>query len=167
VTVALYPGSFDPFHNGHLEVVERAARIFDQVVVAGLRNPQKNQARYDLESRRRMVEESIAQLDNVRFISMAKLVVEVADEIGASVIVRGLRVVSDFENELQMAQMNRELSGIETLFIPTSSSHSFIASRLLREVATYGGDITPFVPKPVAAIIEDQLRATGGTEEGE
>jgi pantetheine-phosphate adenylyltransferase len=166
VTVALYPGSFDPFHNGHLEVVERAARIFDEVVVAGLRNPQKSQARYDLESRRRMVEESIVHLDNVRFISMSKLVVEVAREIGASVIVRGLRVVSDFENELQMAQMNRELSGIETVFIPTSSSHSFIASRLLREVATYGGDITPFVPKPVAAIMQEQLEVPGGTEEG-
>ena len=166
MTVALYPGSFDPFHNGHLEVVERAARIFDEVVVAGLRNPQKSQARYDLESRRRMVEESIVHLDNVRFISMSKLVVEVAREIGASVIVRGLRVVSDFENELQMAQMNRELSGIETVFIPTSSSHSFIASRLLREVATYGGDITPFVPKPVAAIMQEQLEVPGGTEEG-
>jgi pantetheine-phosphate adenylyltransferase len=74
--------------------------------------------------------------------------------------------VSDFENELQMAQMNRELSGIETVFIPTSSSHSFIASRLLREVATYGGDITPFVPKPVAAIMQEQLEVPGGTEEG-
>ena len=166
MTVALYPGSFDPFHNGHLEVVERAARIFDEVVVAGLRNPQKSQARFDLDSRRAMVEESIAHLDNVRFVSMSKLVVEVAAEVGASVIVRGLRVVSDFENELQMAQMNRELSGIETVFIPTSSSHSFIASRLLREVATYGGDITPFVPKPVAAIMLEQLGVPGGTEGG-
>ena len=160
--LALYPGSFDPFHNGHLEVVERAARIFDQVVVAGLRNPQKSQARFDIEVRRAMVEESIAHLDNARFVSMSKLVVEVARELKASVIVRGLRVVSDFENELQMAQMNRELSGIETVFIPTSSSHSFLASRLLREVATYGGDISPFVPKPVAAIIAEQLDVAGG-----
>lgn len=166
MTLALYPGSFDPFHNGHLEVVERAARIFDQVVVAGLRNPQKSQARFDLDSRRRMVEESIVHLDNVRFVSMAKLVVAVAEELGAAVIIRGLRVVSDFENELQMAQMNRQLSGIETVFIPTSSSHSFIASRLLREVFIYGGDVTPFVPKPVAAIMHEQLGSFGGTEEG-
>jgi len=166
VTLALYPGSFDPFHNGHLEVVERAARIFDEVVIAALRNPQKSQARFDLDSRRRMIEESISHLDNVRFVAMSKLVVEVAEEIGATVIVRGLRVVSDFESELQMAQMNRELSGIETVFIPTSSSHSFLASRLLSEVATYGGDITPFVPKPVAAIMEQQLRRAGGPEEG-
>jgi pantetheine-phosphate adenylyltransferase len=165
VNIALYPGSFDPFHNGHLEVVERASRLFDEVVVAGLRNPQKNQARFDIDSRRRMVEESITHLDNVRFVSMSKLVVEVASEVGASVIVRGLRVVSDFENELQMAQMNRELSGIETVFIPTSSSHSFIASRLLREVAIYGGDISPFVPKAVAAIMEEELAGSRGTGE--
>jgi len=166
VNLALYPGSFDPFHNGHLEVVERAARIFDVVVIAALRNPQKSKGLFDLESRQAMVEESITHLEHVRFVSMSKLVVEVARDLHADVIVRGLRVVSDFENELQMAQMNRELSGIETVFIPTSSSHSFIASRLLREVATYGGDVSPFVPKPVARIMEEQLGQAGGTKEG-
>ena len=166
MTLALYPGSFDPFHNGHLEVVERAARIFYEVVIAALRNPQKSQALFDLESRRTMIDESIAHIDNVKVVSMSTLVVEVAADLDATVIIRGLRVVSDFENELQMAQMNRELSGIETVFIPTSSSHSFITSRLLREVATYGGDVSPFVPKPVAAIIEKKLRADGGNKEG-
>jgi pantetheine-phosphate adenylyltransferase len=166
VTLALYPGSFDPFHNGHLEVVERAARIFDEVVIAALRNPQKTQALFDLEVRKQMVEKSVAHLDNVRFIAMSKLVVEVARDVDASVIIRGLRVVSDFENELQMAQMNRELSGIETVFIPTSSSHSFIASRLLREVATFGGDVSPFVPKPVAVLMEKQLSEHGSEENG-
>jgi pantetheine-phosphate adenylyltransferase len=166
VTLALYPGSFDPFHNGHLEVVERAARIFDEVVIAALRNPQKSSALFDLDVRRVMVEESIAHLDNVRFVSMSKLVVEVARDLDATVIVRGLRVVSDFENELQMAQMNRELSGIETVFIPTSSSHSFIASRLLREVANFGGDVTPFVPKPVAAIMQEHFGGGGRNKEG-
>jgi pantetheine-phosphate adenylyltransferase len=159
VTRALYPGSFDPFHNGHLEVVERASRLFDEIVIAGLRNPQKARGLFDLDSRRAMVEESIAHLDNVRFISMSKLTVEVARDVEADVIIRGLRVVSDFENELQMAQMNRQLSGIETVFIPTSASSSFIASRLLREVAVYGGDIAGFVPKPVARIMESQLAA--------
>jgi pantetheine-phosphate adenylyltransferase len=166
VTLALYPGSFDPFHNGHLEVVERAALIFDGVVIAVLRNPQKSQALFDLESRRAMIDESISNVAGVTVVSMSTLVVDVARELGATVIIRGLRVVSDFESELQMAQMNRELSGIETVFIPTSSSHSFIASRLLREVATYGGDITKFVPKPVAAIIEEKLAADGGAKEG-
>jgi len=154
VTVALYPGSFDPFHNGHLEVVERAALIFDELIIAALRNPQKSAAMFDLDSRRAMVEESITHLDNVRFIAMSTLVVEVAREVGAGVIVRGLRVVSDFENELQMAQMNRELSGIETVFIPTSPQNSFIASKLLREVSRYGGDVSPFVPKAVSVRLD-------------
>jgi pantetheine-phosphate adenylyltransferase len=166
VTRALYPGSFDPFHNGHLEVVERAARIFDEVVIAALRNPQKAKGFFDLEARRSMVEESIGHLENVRFITMSKLTVEVARDIDADVIIRGLRVVSDFENELQMAQMNRQLSGIETVFIPTSSSFSFIASRLLREVAIYGGDVSAFVPKPVARIMEERLAELSGEEGG-
>ena len=133
--IALIPGSFDPVHNGHLEVIERASRLFDEVVVAALRNPQKNEALFDLDERQEMLEESLAHLVNVRIVSVSTLVVNVAPEVGASAIVKGLRAVSDFENELQMAQMNKQLSGVETLFIPTSSAHSFIASRLLREVA--------------------------------
>jgi pantetheine-phosphate adenylyltransferase len=166
VTRALYPGSFDPFHNGHLEVIERAARIFDEVVIAALRNPQKARGFFDLETRQAMVEESITHLDNVRFIAMSKLTVEVARDIDADVIIRGLRAVSDFESELQMAQMNRQLSGIETVFIPTSSSFSFIASRLLREVAIYGGDVSSFVPKPVAGMIEERLDSLDSDEGG-
>ncbi|HMK99742.1 MAG TPA: pantetheine-phosphate adenylyltransferase, partial [Acidimicrobiales bacterium] len=135
MTVALVPGSFDPFHNGHLEVVERASRLFDEVVVAVLRNPQKAEPLFSLAEREEMLREAVAHLENVRIVSVATLVVEVAENVGASAIVKGLRAVSDFENELQMAQMNRQLSGIETLFIPTSSTSSFVASRLLREVA--------------------------------
>jgi pantetheine-phosphate adenylyltransferase len=150
MTVGLIPGSFDPFHNGHLEVVERAANIFDVIVVAAIRNPQKSEALFDLEERREMISESCAHLPTVRIVSISKLLVEVAEEVHATAIVKGLRAVSDFESELQMAQMNRSLSGVETLFIPTSSSHSFIASRLLREVARYGGDVSPFVPPVVA-----------------
>jgi pantetheine-phosphate adenylyltransferase len=150
VKVALYPGSFDPFHNGHLEVVERAARLFDEVVVAALRNPQKSQPLFDLEERQEMLEEALAHLGSVRIVSVSTLVVKVARDVDASAIVRGLRAVSDFENELQMAQMNRQLSGVDTIFIPTSSSHSFIASKLLREVASFGGDVSPFVPEVVA-----------------
>ena len=149
MSVALVPGSFDPFHNGHLEVVERATRLFDEVVVAALRNPQKSSSLFDLDERREMMAASMTHLPTVRIVSVSTLLVEVAKDVGATAIVKGLRAVSDFESELQMAQMNRSLSGVETLFIPTSSSHSFIASRLLREVARYGGDVSPFVPPPV------------------
>ncbi len=150
MTVGLIPGSFDPFHNGHLEVVERAAHIFDEIVVAAIRNPQKSEALFDLDERREMIAESLAHLKNVRIVSISTLLVNVARDVNATAIVKGLRAVSDFESELQMAQMNRSLSGVETLFIPSSSNHSFIASRLLREVARYGGNVSAFVPKPVA-----------------
>ncbi len=157
--VALYPGSFDPFHNGHLEVVERASLLFDEVVVAALRNPQKSQALFDLNERQEMLEEALAHLPSVRIVSVSTLVVTVAKDVGATAIVRGLRAVSDFENELQMAQMNRQLSGVDTIFIPTSSSHSFIASKLLREVASFHGDVSPFVPEVVAKRLNEKFES--------
>ena len=104
---------------------------------------------FDREEREEMLAESLEHLDNVRIVSVSTLVVNVASDVGATAIVRGLRAVSDFENELQMAQMNKQLSGIPTVFIPTSSAYSFIASRLLREVAMFGGDVDWAVPKPV------------------
>jgi pantetheine-phosphate adenylyltransferase len=150
MTVGLIPGSFDPFHNGHLEIVERASHIFDEIVVAAIRNPQKSEALFDLDERRDMIAESLAHVKNVRIVSISTLLVNVAKEVDATAIVKGLRAVSDFESEMQMAQMNRSLSGVETLFLPSSSTYSFIASRLLREVARYGGDVSPFVPPAVA-----------------
>jgi pantetheine-phosphate adenylyltransferase len=157
VTTVLFPGSFDPFHNGHLEVVERAGQLFGEVVVACLRNPQKAEALFSSEERGDMITEAVAHLANVQIVSVSQLVVEVAHEVEASAIVRGLRAISDFENELQMAQMNRQLSGVETLFIPTSSRTSFLSSRLLREVASYGGDVSAFVPKSVAKRLQEKF----------
>ena len=159
MTVALFPGSFDPLHNGHVEVVERAGQLFDEVVVATLRNPQKAEPLFSLSEREQMLSESLGHLTNVRIVSVSTLVVNVARDIGATAIIRGLRAVSDFENELQMAQMNRQLSGIDTLFIPTSSTTSFVASRLLREVARYGGDVSAFVPEAVALHLKGKFGA--------
>jgi pantetheine-phosphate adenylyltransferase len=162
VKVGLFPGSFDPFHNGHLEIVERASHLFDEVVVAALRNPQKSSALFDLEERKSMLEEVLAHLPSVRIVSVSTLLVNVARDVGASAIVRGLRAVSDFETEMQMAQMNNHLSGVETIFIPSSSQYSFIHSKLVREVAQFGGDVSAFVPKIVAEHLVTKYEAGRG-----
>ena len=155
---ALFPGSFDPFHNGHFEVVEVAAKLFDEVVVAAVRNPQKSASLFDLDERKEMLLAATKHIGCVRVVSVSTLVVTVARDVGATAIVKGLRAVSDFENELQMAQMNRSLSGVETVFIPTSSTHSFIASKLLREVARYGGDVSAFVPATVNMALLEKFK---------
>ncbi len=148
---ALFPGSFDPFHNGHLEVVEAASKLFDRVVVAPMRNTQKGSPLFDVDERMAMIADSVAHLDNVEISSFSSLVVDLARHLGANVIVKGLRVASDAESELQQAQMNKKVAGIETLFIPCSSEYSFIASKYVRDFAHYGGAsrIRGTVPAPV------------------
>jgi pantetheine-phosphate adenylyltransferase len=150
VTKVLYPGSFDPLHNGHLDIIEVAARHFDEVVVATVRNPQKTGGLFELEDRQAMILESVAHLSNVTVTSFASLTVDLAKELGCDFIVKGLRVVADFESELMMARMNQAVSGIDTLFIPAGAANSFLASNLLREIARFGGDVTEMVPPPVA-----------------
>lgn len=156
MTKVLYPGSFDPLHNGHLDIIEVAARQFDEVVVASVRNPQKGQALFELDERQAMIAESVAHLPNVSVTQFSSLVVDLAREIGANFIIKGLRVVSDFESELMMAQMNHAVSGVDTMFIPCGSANSFLASKLIREIARFGGDVTSMVPAPVAKRLSER-----------
>jgi pantetheine-phosphate adenylyltransferase len=156
VSVVLYPGSFDPIHNGHLELVETASRLFDEVIVAAMRNPQKGEPLFSLADRQAMLEETIAHLSNVRITIFSTLVVDLAREVGADFIIKGLRAVSDFESELQQAHMNHAVSGVDTVFIPSASTHSFIASKWIRELARFGGDVTNMVPPPVAKRLEEK-----------
>ena len=149
MTTVLYPGSFDPVHNGHIEIIEVAAGLFDEVVVAALRNPQKAGPMLDVDERVKMLEESTSHLPNVRIVGFSKLVVEVAQDAGADFIIKGLRAVSDFESEMHQAHMNLAISGMHTVFIPSATEHSFVASKLIREIAKFGGDVTSMVPAPV------------------
>jgi pantetheine-phosphate adenylyltransferase len=156
---ALFPGSFDPFHNGHLEIVEIASKLFDHVVVAPMRNTQKGDPLFSLEERNQMIADSVAHLPNVTIAALAVLTVDLASEMGADVIIKGLRVASDAEAELQQAQMNRRVAGIETLFIPSSSEYSFIASKYVRDFARFGGAdrIGATVPAPVLIKLKEKF----------
>ena len=165
---ALFPGSFDPVHNGHLEVIAGALRVFDHVVVAAF-GSRKETSLFDLAQREEMLRIVLAGEDNVTITSFSdRLAVDIAAEVGAVALVRGLRAVSDFEAELQMAQMNSHLAAIDTVFIPTSSDNSFLASRLIREVARYGGNVSGFVPEAVAQRLAERLASArvSGTNQG-
>jgi len=151
VATALVPGSFDPVTFGHLDVIERVARFFDSVIVAVIRNPQKSASLFSLEEREAMLAEVTAHLGNIRIEYFAGLLVDFARDHGATTIVKGLRAVTDFDYELQMAQMNQTLSGIDTFFLATSPQYSFLSSSLVREVARFGGDVSSLVPPQVAA----------------
>jgi len=156
MTTVLYPGSFDPVHNGHVEVVETAAKLFDHVIVAAMRNPSKSNGLLTLEERQAVLEETFADHDNVSITMFSALVVDLAQEVEADFIVKGLRAVSDFESELQMAQMNKAISGVHTLFLPSASERSFLASRLIREISAYGGDISSMVPPAALRTIREK-----------
>ncbi len=157
MSTALCPGSFDPVTNGHVDIIERTSRHFDGVIVAVTRNPQKSQSRFDLEERREMLGDALRHLGNVRIETLKGLVVDFARDHGAEIIVKGLRAVSDFEYELQMAQMNKSLSGIDTIFMSTAPEYSFLSSSLVCEVAKFGGDVSSMVPPGVSARLVERF----------
>ena len=154
MTTALCPGSFDPPTNGHIDVIERAIEIFDHVVVAVVANPSK-EPMFSADERKELI--SVAFADRVKVESFDGLLVDFARSAGVDVVVKGLRAVSDFDYELQMAQMNRTLAGVETVFLPTNPEWSYLSSSLVREVARLGGDYRSLVPAHVASALEDRL----------
>jgi len=155
VRTACCPGSYDPATNGHLDIVARAAACFDRVVVAVLTNPSKT-ALFSLEERLAMLKEATAGIPGVEVDSFSGLLVEYARARGVTAIVKGLRAVSDFDYELQMAQMNYRLAGVETLFMSTNPSYSYLSSSLVKEVARHGGDVSGLVPDFVVARLRDR-----------
>jgi pantetheine-phosphate adenylyltransferase len=159
MTVALYPGTFDPLTNGHLDLIKRSVRMFDKVVVAIFENPMKGPL-FSVEERRHLIEESIQGLSNIEIDTFSNtLLVFYAKQRQAHVIVRGLRAIADFEYEFQMTLMNRRLDeDIETVFLMPREEYTYVASRLIKEVAAYGGNVEELVPPPVALALKEKFR---------
>ncbi len=157
MTKVLYPGSFDPFHNGHRELVETAALLFDEVVVAAWHDPAKGEPLLSLDERVGVIESSLAHVGNASVTRFASLVVDLAKEVGADMIVRGLRAPSDLESEMAQAQMNLAMSGVHTLFVPSASPNSYIASKYIREIVRLGGDVSTMVPPAVASRLHQRF----------
>jgi pantetheine-phosphate adenylyltransferase len=150
------PGSFDPVTNGHLDIVGRASKLYDEVTVAVLVNRSKRSL-FSLEERMEMLRETTASYGNVVVEAFEGLLVDFCKARNIPVIVKGLRAVSDFDYELQMAQMNHSLAGVETMFVATNPLYSFLSSSLLKEVATYGGDVSGLIPETVQRRLEAKL----------
>ena len=157
--VAVYPGSFDPFTNGHLDVVDRALSIFDRVVVAVAANPEKRQPLFTVEERIKLIEESLKGRNGVEVTSFTGLTVEFARSRGATTLVKGLRAYSDFDAELQQALMNRKLApDIHTVFLMSGFAHIFVSSSILKDIASYGGKVADLVPPPIARALKEKYR---------
>lgn len=164
---AVCPGSFDPVTNGHLDVIRRAATLFDEVVVAIGVNKTKSSSRlFTAEERMALLDETCADLPNVKVMGFEGLLTRFCEENGIAAIVKGLRAVSDYEYELQMAQMNASLAPVETLFMATSPEYSFLASSLVKEVAMFGGDVSSLVPPAVLGPLTERLAEKRRAAEG-
>lgn len=155
---AIYPGSFDPITYGHLDIIERSARVVDELIVGVLYNKAKIPL-FSAEERVRMIKEVTKNIENVKVVAFEGLLVDFADQMHADVIIRGLRAATDFEYELQMAQTNRKLDDkVETLFMVTGLEYAYLSSSTVREVAAFGGDISNFVPEPMKKKIMERMK---------
>jgi pantetheine-phosphate adenylyltransferase len=160
---AIYPGSFDPITNGHLDVVQRAAKLFDRIIVAVATNDSKNPL-FTLAERRQLVLQATGHLPNVEVDSFNGLLVNYVDEQKGEAIIRGLRAVSDFEFEFQLALMNRKLNErVETIFMMPKDTYTFLSSRIVKEIARLGGDVSSFVPRNVQAALAQKFNLSGPT----
>lgn len=153
---AVYPGSFDPMTRGHLDVIERAAKIFDRVLVAVVVNPQKRDPLFTLDEREAMIRDAVAHITNIEVTHFRGLLADFVRSIDASVIVKGLRVVSDFEGEMSTALMNRSLSHVDTVFLPSDPRWSFVSSTLVKEVYNLGADVAKYVPPAVLRVLQSK-----------
>ncbi|MBO4267224.1 MAG: pantetheine-phosphate adenylyltransferase [Lachnospiraceae bacterium] len=161
---AIYPGSFDPITYGHIDIIERAAEIFDELIVGVLENRAKTPL-FSVDERVNIIKDVLGQLTNVKVLSYEGLLVDFASQNGAGVIVRGLRAVTDFDYELQMAQTNRVLSsGVDTIFLATPLKYAYLSSSTVREVASYGGDIGKFVPPSVEKLTYEKFGIIKGNQ---
>jgi pantetheine-phosphate adenylyltransferase len=158
-SVAICPGSYDPVTNGHLDIIGRAARIFDRVIVGVVNQPvRKKKTLFTAEERAGFIERALAEIDNVEVLTFSTLLVDFARENGATTIVKGLRAISDFEYEFEMNQLNRKLAPeIESAYVMASSEYSFLSSTGVKELATFGGDVTDLVPDEVAAALSERI----------
>jgi pantetheine-phosphate adenylyltransferase len=163
MATVLCPGSFDPLHLGHLDVIEQATALFGPVIVATMHNPAKPSGMFTLEERLELIRLSVAHLPEVKVESFAGLVVDAAKAFGVDFLVKGLRTSGDFEIEQQMAQTNYAVSGVRTVFVPCAPTLSYVSSRFIREIAKYGGDVRSLVPPPVAEHLARKHGAGGSS----
>ncbi|MCR5355603.1 MAG: pantetheine-phosphate adenylyltransferase [Lachnospiraceae bacterium] len=155
---AIYPGSFDPVTFGHLDIIERSSKMFDEVIIGVLCNSAK-QSLFTVEERVDMIRKMTDKYDNVKVMSFEGLLIDFAKEVDATIIIRGLRAVTDFDYEIQIAQTNKvEYDKLETIFMATSLQYSYLSSTIVREFASYGGDISRFVPEEIVPLVEDKFK---------
>ena len=158
--IAVYPGSFDPVTYGHLDIIKRASSMFDELIVAVMCNSAKTPL-FTLDERVKMLKESVKDLDNVKIESFSGLLIDYCKENQIHIVIRGLRAITDFEYELQIAQTNKELSHgqVDTVFLTTNLKYSYLSSSVVKEIASYNGDITPCVPEFVAKALYEKYKA--------